>query len=66
MDEISSEIYGTNYDTEEFWRVVVHIGPAISQHGFKKVYWKNRRFWVKKVGADRTAPNLNSTTPDVA
>ena len=53
MADITEEIYGAAFDTEEFWRVVMHIGPAISAQGFKRTYWKNRRWWVKKT-ADST------------
>ena len=48
MADITEEIYGASFDTDEFWRVVMHIGPAISAHGFKRTFWKNRRWWVKK------------------
>jgi len=53
MVDTTDEIYGAAFDTEEFWRVVMHIGPAISAQGFKRTYWKNRRWLVKKT-ADST------------
>ncbi len=55
MDEIASQMFGAEYDTEKFWRVACNIGPAISSHGFKKVYWKNRRFWIKSSGFTTTS-----------
>lgn len=57
MAEIVSEIYSVEYDTEEFWRVAPGVGETIRSHGFKQVNYKNRRFWVKKVGAGGTAHN---------
>ena len=60
MADITEEIYGAGFDTEEFWRVVMHIGPAISALGFKRTYWKNRRWWVRKVGAGDTATKTHN------
>lgn len=48
MEEIVWSIYGKEFATPEFWRVAPAIGDALRENGFKKVYYKNRRFWVKK------------------
>ena len=69
MADITEEIYGAGFDTDEFWRVVMHIGPAIAALGFKRTLWKNRRWWVRKVGAGDTVTeghNAKVSGPEAA
>lgn len=48
MADVVLEIYGVEYETDEFWRVAPAVGDGLRTCGFKQVSYRNRRFWVKK------------------
>ena len=48
MVEIVDEMYGVEFDTDEFWRVASRAGDTLRECGFRQVNYKNRRIWVKK------------------
>jgi hypothetical protein len=64
MENITREIYGADFDTDEFWRTCVNIGPVISQHGFKRIHYRSRRFWIKTTSGHNATLTRGAQTVD--
>lgn len=46
MSEVVFQIYGFKYPSDEFARVAPDAADVLRACGFKRIYRKNRRFWV--------------------